>query len=137
MSEGKKSNRAEPFSFGAIRFDFDAIRFDFGAIRFDFDAIRFDFDAIRFRFDAIRFCFDTLSINFDTLSINYDTLSINFDTLSIWRCAMSRRETMATIDLTASADLPVGKGGDGITFARCVHVCVRKSGIRMSVKKDE
>ena len=81
------------------------------------------FDAIRFDFGAIRFCFDTLSINFDRLSI--------------WRCAMSRRETLATIDLTASADLPVGKGGDSITFARCFHVCVRKSGIRRSVKKDE
>ena len=95
-----------------------------------FDAIRFRFDAIRFRFDAIRFCSDRLSINFDRLSIN-------FDRLSIWRCAMSMREAMATIDLTTSADLPVGKGGDGITFARCIHVCVRKSGIHRSVKIDE
>ena len=30
----KKSNRAEPFGFGAIRFDIGAIRFRFGAIRF-------------------------------------------------------------------------------------------------------
>ena len=30
----KKSNRAEPFGFGAISFDFGAIRFGFGAIRF-------------------------------------------------------------------------------------------------------
>ena len=68
-----------------------------------------NFGAIRFRFGAIRFDF----------------------------CAMSKRETMATIDPTADADLPVGKGGDDITFARCVHVCVRKSGIRRSVKIDE
>ncbi|MDO4951917.1 MAG: hypothetical protein Q4E49_07635, partial [Bacteroidales bacterium] len=88
-----------------------------------FKAFRFDFHGIKFRFDAIRLCFDRLSINFDRLSI--------------WRCAMSRRETMATINLTASADLTVGKGGDGTTFARCFHVCVRKSGIRRSVKKDE
>ena len=37
----KKSNRAEPFGFGAISFDFGAIRFRFGAIRFRFGAIRF------------------------------------------------------------------------------------------------
>ena len=50
-------NRAEVFSFGAIRFRLGAIRFDFGAIRF--------------RLGAIRFCFDGLSINFDGLSINF------------------------------------------------------------------
>ena len=74
-------NRAEPFSFGAIRFHFGAIRFRFGAISCRFATRRFR----RWRqITQIFFvCFDRLSIYFDGLSINFYRLSINFGRLSI------------------------------------------------------
>ena len=58
--EKKKSNRAEPYSFGAIRFDFGAIRFRFGAIRFRFCAIIYTLARFLLKQGKNNFCGDEI-----------------------------------------------------------------------------